>query len=309
MNLRADYLAPILLTEEAEESTILEGSETCMLNDLQVHSVHHPRPFSGSADDDIDEWLESLSVVASANGWKEEDLLKRYSVYLKGAARSWFVSSCDANDPKDWTAAVKKMKAAFGAAKPELSNYERMSARQMVPGEPVATFFFDKLRLIKRYKPAMEKSEVVQHIIRSLTKPYYERIYGKTFDTPDKLYERLKTMDEANALSSNRTSYNQAMAVEEDRVMAATVSAKISEQAAEGFKRPVTPNFPRNRFRDYNKRGSGRSPFSPPRRDISEVRCYNCHELGHYATDCPKPRGESKNYQKFRDEQRVSFRN
>lgn len=79
---------------------------------VQVQTHHHPRPFSGSADEDIYERLGSFDVVAFANDWKPEDALRRYSVYLTGAVRAWYD-------------AQTKLKATFGAAKPDLFNYER----------------------------------------------------------------------------------------------------------------------------------------------------------------------------------------
>ncbi|GJS73860.1 zinc finger, CCHC-type containing protein [Tanacetum coccineum] len=39
----------------------------------------------------------------------------------------------------------------------------------------------------------------------------------------------------------------------------------------------------------YDKRWRNPGDQNYHRRDIREIECYNCHEFGHYAVNCPKP--------------------
>ena len=52
------------------------------------------------------------------------------------------------------------------------------------------------------------------------------------------------------------------------------------------------------RSKAHSKKSRGRPHFSKgkdshPRRDISNLRCYTCDEIGHFAKDCPKNKGHS----------------
>lgn len=303
MNVRPGYIVPILVNEEAEEPEqppieVAEPKQVAVMNFEKV--THHPHPFSGTEDDDVHDWLDSLKVIASANGWDDAALLKRYSVYLVGPAKSWFISTCTAKDPKDWEAAKDKIKAAFGAAKPDISNYEKMNARTMREGEPLATFFFEKLRLINRYRPSMAETEKVQLLMRALTPALLEKVYGKDFENPDKLFARLKTMDEATSVSK-RTDYNQVMLAQSNEAVA-NASDRQFNQADRGHQRQGSQQFPRGFLRPSYSRQRQQNQVALPKRDLSHIRCFHCHELGHFISNCPVGKLDSKNSQEFRDD-------
>ncbi|PWA87283.1 glycoside hydrolase family 18, catalytic domain-containing protein [Artemisia annua] len=53
---------------------------------------------------------------------------------------------------------------------------------------------------------------------------------------------------------------------------------------------------------DRNKRNNGDQNYH--RRDFREIECYNCHEFGHFAANCPKPnRREEKANLVFEDDE------
>ncbi|GJS73861.1 zinc finger, CCHC-type containing protein [Tanacetum coccineum] len=54
----------------------------------------------------------------------------------------------------------------------------------------------------------------------------------------------------------------------------------------------------------YDKRRRNPGDQNYHRRDIREIECYNCHEFGHYAANCPKPdRREEKANLVFEDDE------
>lgn len=59
------------------------------LSSSNLGGADKPKSFSGNSKDAI-RWFEEFEYIASANGWNEAKMLKKFGVYLTGPARDWY---------------------------------------------------------------------------------------------------------------------------------------------------------------------------------------------------------------------------
>ena len=217
----------------------------------------------------IGAYLRQFEAVARVNGWADMDKANHLLPCLRGSAQRFLFNWLEATEAKGqkmaYPALATALRAEFGAMEQPRLLSQFASFRQG-PQEPLDGF-------IERFQALYD--QVRPHV------------------TADQA--RLRFLA---AVGDEQLNFHLYVAQPQTLVDA----IEIARRAALGRAMRASQAFP-NRSQDattpsanLNSRpahdGSGSRPgaeqggFRPP---ISSIRCFNCHEMGHYANRCPLP--------------------
>ncbi|RWS23389.1 hypothetical protein B4U80_13387 [Leptotrombidium deliense] len=299
-NFRNSYAAPKLETIDTPCAMMSNAGNTTMANVTIAHVIA-PRPFTGRSDECIVDWLDHFDMIGNANGWATDDeKFKRLPSYLDGTARKWYFGYVKQlkTPPKDYKELKDAIKEVFGKGANQAISFDALHQRQMLLGESVEDYFFDKLRLCQRYNSSMTDLEKVNILLRGLAPYLLDRIYPLQPKTPSELFKLLRLFSEGAQMANSRTQWNSSAY---QQVEQAAIQAERSN-----FRSRDRGN---GRFRQFNRdmRSSldtieRRNRFQSPRRQSNErsqsrnrngIRCYNCQKVGHIARECRLRRGNN----------------
>ena len=112
-----------------------------------------PTSFTGSANENVILFLEEYNLIATAERWSSSLKCRQLPIYLKEAARNWYLG-LDGFDGKvdkdDWHSISKALVEAFKAPNHERVIKRKLLARRQLPNEDVQTFATELVNLSKQ---------------------------------------------------------------------------------------------------------------------------------------------------------------
>lgn len=114
----------------------------------------HSPTFTGSSDEDIDEYLEMFEEIADSQGWADTKKLMELRLHLKGKALLWLRVQ-KTEDKKSYCTLKERLLQKFrtiGGATESL--FMAMLACKQQRGEDADSYVYQKLLKIKRYEVA-----------------------------------------------------------------------------------------------------------------------------------------------------------
>ncbi|KAI1283196.1 hypothetical protein HDE_12834 [Halotydeus destructor] len=249
-----------------------------------------PRVFKGQEDEDIEEFLRYFEIICKANGWSSSEYkLAKLPGFLDGLARKIYMSSYPKEGPKTWEELIETLRSALGSQMPELKQFSSMNNRMMRPGESIASYYFEKLKLINDYKNNMDESEKMFHIKRGLSASLLEKILPYQLKSLDQLYKKLQLYSEGMMIANSRSDYNASL--DEALILSAGPSNGRNSEAKE-----VTRTHDGRVFRPYSTYNTDYKPRMTQSQSTSKLKnfenrsCYACGRQGHLARECRNPR-------------------
>jgi hypothetical protein len=229
---------------------------------MAVKSDCIPEFLPGKPNQSSVKWVDKIDQLARVNKWDENTTIQLMQNRLTGLARTWYDNLTTYTHTWDeWKALLVKTfpdHHDFAATLRQLLNREKQFHESMTQ------YYFGKMNLLQACN--ITGKHAVSCLIDGLSdRTLRNGAKAGCYETPEELYtEYLSTL--VAEVADNET--------------------KVANRRGKGF--------------DRRRLGTKMSPSTNKRNDSDStekriLRCYNCHESGHVAGKCPKPRVECGN--------------
>lgn len=106
---------------------------------------------------DIATWLRQFEACGRANGWKNEDCLKKLSAFLKDRAAAYFYTL--PNGERDtYEKLVRNLKSSICPAVERETFFSQFERRKLRPGEGPSVFLWHLQGLLEKTDPNMAEA-------------------------------------------------------------------------------------------------------------------------------------------------------
>jgi hypothetical protein len=221
-----------------------------------------------------------FKMLSTSCGWNESEKLFRLSSSLRDDAADYAFCQLGSDVSGSYDLLLGALESRFKERKSVSSYLSQLEARKLQPKEDVSQYVADLRHLVvKGYRTADEstrESIVCHHFINGLGDPKASTHVGMT--RPHSVEEAQDALEMYNSLQND--------AIRPPRVRAVNISTDEDI--------PITKFHLMKLSEDLRKEISGlKASFrtkasSKPRRDLKDVECFGCHEMGHYSKFCPK---------------------
>lgn len=182
-------MAPPPQSEGAPDTQTASQARICQVRQRD------PPFFSGSSDDDVDDWLVQYCRVSSHNAWDDDAKLANVVFFLKDTALQWFENHEAALT--SWTTFCESIKKLFGRPS-QRKRYaiQRLSTRAQVLGETCTCYIEDVLSLCRRADPTMTEQDKVNHILKGIAEDIFNFLAPKSPKTVTELIDECGKFEE-----------------------------------------------------------------------------------------------------------------
>ncbi|XP_075742234.1 uncharacterized protein LOC142795730 [Rhipicephalus microplus] len=154
-----------------------------------------PPIFSGSGEQDVEDWLSLYERVSASNKWDNDSKLAYVIFYLADVAKLWFTNRETAI--ASWSTFKTLVTEAFG--RPEVRKLradQRLRHRAQQPGETFTSYIEDVLDLCKRVNSSMPEEEKIRHILKGIEDGAFQMLLAKSPTTIAALVSLCQSFDE-----------------------------------------------------------------------------------------------------------------
>ena len=268
--------------------------------------------------EDIVAWFREFDACSQANGWKDENKLKKLPAFLRGRAASHFYAIPD-NEKTTYAAATQRLKEALCPLVERENYYALFDARLLRTGEDPSVYKWELEQLLAKADPTLGAEAQLALLSRQFMRGLPTTIRGKLLDhnpTPT-LSEMVRFVQRYRAVEGHNTSFptnasttTTKPAADIDQLVGLMADLASRQKVLEDqvgfsqqFSTAAVSQTDRQRSNitcfQCGKQGHiARECRRPcPRQPVvrNTVRCYQCQGYGHFARDCANTR--SLNFQ------------
>ena len=223
-----ETLITSLRSDMEKESTSNQSKLTSLRDSIEAQiatgkqttkSGLRPEYFSGSTDEDANQWLDFYDRIATINNWSEDLKLQAFPLYLKGVAGSWFLTLDDAK--KASLSELKKaFKERFASGPHNWILSQQLGRRKQRPNESLDAYVIDITRLCKRL--GLSDADSMRYFIEGLQGDL--QVYVAL--------QRPKNLEEAESFARMKHTINQRQGLSDNSALTkvTTLLTQISEK-------------------------------------------------------------------------------
>ena len=248
-----------------------------------------PDKFNGTTSEWQD-YFRHFETVAGWNGWKEEERAMQLIMCLTGQAQQ-ILGDVPAHVLNDYFTLVAELNRRFNPAERDEAYRMEFRSRRRKAGESPMEFGYALRRLASKAFPSVSCSEQEVWIIDQFATGLGSRELRKhvKFGHPKTLHAAISLAVEFETFEGSVDNYENSkprvsgLITSVDKSthevdVTGTLNSKLS-QLCQSIDQVV---------HNINTSQGNSRANNNFRRPLSDVRCYECNELGHYRTTCPK---------------------
>lgn len=203
-----------------------------------------------------EQWINRVQHLSRFYGWTERESLHYAIGRLRGNAKKWFHNQESLF--LNFRIFSEELCKQFSIRLDEADIHRQLSTRKKKTDETIESYFYDICQIAKNGN--LSTSATIKYLIAGLPDDNVSRILAlQQFDSTDEVLKQLQRFEQINLhRSQNKTSYT-------------------SPESKLNVKKEV----------QIKKEGKHLKEFP-------KIRCYNCNNHGHYASDCPQPNKKLK---------------
>lgn len=257
----------------------------------------HPLPtFSGTIEEDVYVWLETVQRESTAGGWNEDRKRRMVNAALRGVAASWQWQP-PAGTVDDWAGWSAAFRDTFRKRYTFIEWETMVKARQQMVGESAAQYALSKATLRQYCPHQMSEAGFVPYLIHGIRHHQFAPVLVHSqlanVQTFIEAYSRL----EAAIIHTPEIPDKHSKTIESLVAQNATLAAQVSDlQKRMAFQRQAPPYHQPPPVRQVNWQDQRRPPGT-----LDDRQCYQCHQYGHMKRDCPV-RNQPYSYQDQRNQ-------
>ncbi|CAN7981707.1 unnamed protein product [Ixodes pacificus] len=180
----------------ASGSTPPEGTPSQPTSPLIIAHPRDPGNFTGSGDQDVEQWIHLYERISVHNRWDPTIMLANVIFYLQDTARTWFLTHEETIT--SWDMCKEQLQHLFGdPTGRRLSAKRKLASRVQTPTESYITYIQDILSLCQKADPVMTNADKVTHILKGIADDPFQLIVFKDCATVDAVIQECRRFEEA----------------------------------------------------------------------------------------------------------------